>query len=69
MYASSAGDSSDTSDADEAGSIEELLTPGDPVYFNDPLTNTLPPSIQVHTSYSLVPRLSGRRVGGAWGQG
>ena len=48
VYASSADDSIDTSDADEAGSIEELLSPGDPVYFNHPLIKTQPPSIQVH---------------------
>lgn len=40
--------SSDTTDADEAGDIDELLNPGDPVYFNYATNKNIPPSLIVH---------------------
>ena len=39
--------SSDTTDADEAGDIEELLNPGYPVYFNHATNENAPPSLIV----------------------
>ena len=39
--------SSDTTDIDEAGDIEELLNPGDPVYFNYATDIKVPPSLVV----------------------
>ena len=42
--------SSDTTDVDEAGDIEELLNPGDPVYFNYATVTNVPPSITVSIS-------------------
>ena len=49
VYASSEIQSSDTSDPDEAGDMEELLSPGHPVYFNYPIANTIPPSLQARS--------------------
>jgi len=46
-YQSSEIQSSDTSDPDEAGDIDELLNPGHPVYFNYPLVDNIPASIIV----------------------
>lgn len=42
--------SSDTTDVDEAGDIEELLNPGDPVYFNYATDANIPASLTVSTS-------------------
>ena len=42
--------SSDTTDADEAGDLEELLDPGDPVYFNYATAENIPPSLTVSLS-------------------
>ena len=39
--------SSDTTDADEAGDLEELLDPGDPVYFNYATAENTPASLTV----------------------
>ena len=39
--------SSDTTDADEAGDLEELLDPGDPVYFNYATAESIPSSLTV----------------------
>lgn len=39
--------SSDTTDVDEAGDIEELLNPGDPVYFNYATATNVPSSLIV----------------------
>ena len=39
--------SSDTTDADEAGDLEELLDPGDPVYFNYATAENIPSSLTV----------------------
>ena len=41
---------SDTTDADEAGDLEELLDPGDPVYFNYATAENIPPSLTVSLS-------------------
>ena len=49
VYASSEVQSSDTSDPDEAGDMEELLSPGHPVYFNYPIAKNLPPSLQARS--------------------
>lgn len=39
--------STDTTDADEAGDIEELLNPGDPIYFNYAAAKNIPSSLIV----------------------
>lgn len=44
--------SSDTTDADEAGDLEELLDPGDPVYFNYATAENTPASLTVSLQYS-----------------
>ena len=46
--------SSDTTDAEEAGDIEELLNPGDPVYFNYATDQNAPPSLIVRFERVLV---------------
>ena len=46
--------SSDTTDAEEAGDIEELLNPGDPVYFNYATDQNSPTSLTVSFEKSLV---------------
>ena len=42
--------SSDTTDVDVAGDIEELLNPGDPVYFNYATATNITPSLIVSIS-------------------
>ena len=44
--------SSDTTDADEVGDIEELLNPGCPVYFNHATDENAPPSLIVSNTRS-----------------
>ena len=45
--------SSDTTDADVAVDVDELLDPGDPVYFNYATAENIPSSLTV--SFSLLP--------------
>ena len=45
--------SSDTTDAEEAGDIEELLNPGDPVYFNYATDQNSPTSLTVSFEKSV----------------
>lgn len=57
--------SSDTTDADEAGDMEELLSPGFPVYFNFALAQNIPSSLRSPgTSFSIKGRI--RQVEGSY---
>ncbi len=55
IYASSEIQSSDTSDPDEAGDVDELLTQEHPVYFNYPIADNLPPSMKVIIPTTMPP--------------
>lgn len=47
-------ESSDTTDADEAGDIDELVNPGDPVYFNYATSENTPPSLIVCSKTPMI---------------